>query len=91
MRIIGAELLSGILRGHGKTVAPTVITAVGTVGGRVAWILGCRLLHLHDIRAIIFAYPFSWILTTALFLLFEFQTFANTTRSHGTASANSSS
>ncbi len=65
---IGAELFSGILRGHGKTVRPTVLTLIGTVGGRVLWISACSLLGFEDIRAIIMAYPFSWTLTTLLFI-----------------------
>jgi putative MATE family efflux protein len=67
---IGSELLSGILRGHGKTITPTILTLAGTVGGRVLWISICRVSQNLYINAIIIAYPFSWILTTLLFMWF---------------------
>lgn len=67
---IGAELFSGILRGHGKAKTPTVLTLVGTVGGRILWLTVCGLLSQNNISFIIWAYPFSWILTTLLFICF---------------------
>jgi Na+-driven multidrug efflux pump len=67
---IGAELFSGILRGLGKSKTPTVLTLVGTVGGRVLWLSICSALSMEDITFIIWAYPFSWILTTMLFICF---------------------
>ncbi len=67
---IGAELFSGILRGYGDSLKPAIFTLVGTVGGRVLWIAICEVVSRCEINWIILAYPFSWILTTILFLIY---------------------
>ncbi|MBO6242592.1 MAG: MATE family efflux transporter [Butyrivibrio sp.] len=67
---IGAELFSGILRGYGDPLKPAIFTLIGTVGGRVLWIVACDIARHSGINWIILAYPFSWILTTILFLIY---------------------
>lgn len=68
---IGAELYSGIFRGYGKALQPVIFTLVGTIGGRTLWIFICSSIERTDIKNIILAYPFSWILTTALFIIYR--------------------
>ena len=67
---IGAELFSGILRGYGDSLKPAIFTLIGMVGGRVLWIAICEVVSRCEINWIILAYPFSWILTTILFLIY---------------------
>lgn len=67
---IGAELFSGILRGYGDSIRPTIFTLFGTVGGRILWVSLCVIIGNSEIGWIIMAYPFSWILTTLFFIVY---------------------
>ena len=63
------EMISGALRGMGRTLVPTLITAAGICVFRVTWMFGV-VPAWHEIRAITISYPISWALTSAAFILY---------------------
>jgi len=66
---IPIELLSAACRSAGDTLRPTVMTAVGICGFRVAWLF--TVLPFFHVRELLFvSYPLSWIITSAMFLAY---------------------
>ena len=65
----GIEVLSGTIRGTGETIHPLLITCGGICILRIIWI-SVMLPQFRDIRTIIFSYPISWLITTAMFLVY---------------------
>ena len=63
------EMISGALRGMGRTLVPTLITALGICVFRIIWMFGV-VPGWHEIRAITLSYPISWLLTAAAFLVY---------------------
>ena len=63
------EMVSGALRGMGRTLVPTMITALGICAFRVVWMFGV-VPAWHEIHAITLSYPISWVLTAAAFLIY---------------------
>ena len=63
------EILSGALRGAGDTLKPTLITLGGICLVRVVWLLFYVPSH-HTILSVLLSYPITWILTTALFVVY---------------------
>lgn len=66
---VGMEVLSGVIRGAGETIRPLLITGFGICLFRVIWIFTV-LPAFPDIRTIILTYPTSWLLTTAMFVIY---------------------
>ncbi|MBO4989993.1 MAG: MATE family efflux transporter [Clostridia bacterium] len=64
------------LRGIGYSVTPTVISLVGACGFRIFWIFVFFPLPLfHSIVGLAISYPISWILTSAVHLIFLVKNF----------------
>lgn len=59
------DLFPGALRGMGHSAVPMVLSIIGTVGTRVAWIFGIFPYH-RSLGTLFVSYPASWILTIAL-------------------------
>ncbi|WP_455541956.1 MATE family efflux transporter [Intestinibacter sp.] len=56
------QMLSGVLRGAGKTFVPMVIGLVCMCGFRISWLV-VMLGIVKDVRIIYLSYPLTWILT----------------------------
>lgn len=63
------EILSGALRGAGDVWIPTLICLTGVCVLRVAWIMAV-VPGRPGIYTIIFSYPMTWVVTTAMFLVY---------------------
>lgn len=63
------EILSNTLRGAGDAIAPTVICLVGICLLRMLWIWFV-VPHYHSVLGVSVSYPFSWITTAAVFILY---------------------
>ena len=62
------DVVSGGLRGLGKSVVPTVISLVGICGIRLVWIYTVFRVY-HTLGCLIVAYPLSWTITTVAILI----------------------
>ena len=63
------EILSGAMRGVGKTLVPTIITGVGVCLLRVVWtIVACRLTHSYE--AVVISFPVSWLCASLAYLVY---------------------
>ena len=56
------QILSGVLRGAGKTFVPMLIGLVCMCGFRVGWLV-VMMGIVKDVRIIYASYPLTWILT----------------------------
>ena len=56
------DLLPGALRGMGYSGVPMILSIIGTVGTRIAWIFGLFPAH-RSLSFLFISYPVSWILT----------------------------
>ncbi len=65
------EVMSGVLRAIGFVVAPMIMTLSGVCALRLVWLF-TYVPHNRNIYTILASYPMSWILTSALFLLYYF-------------------
>ena len=63
------ELLSGAVRGAGKSLVPTLITVFGVCGLRLAWIFLAVPLN-HSIVMVESSYPITWATTSLAMLLY---------------------
>lgn len=61
---------SGAIRGSGESLRPMLLTVIGTVVFRVAWLLAVVPLH-HTLQTMLLVYPVTWILTAALFVAYH--------------------
>lgn len=61
---------SGAIRGSGESLRPMLLTVIGTVVFRVAWLLVVVPLH-HTLQTMLLVYPVTWILTAALFVAYH--------------------
>lgn len=61
---------SGAIRGSGESLRPMLLTVVGTVIFRVAWLLVVVPLH-HTLQTMLLVYPVTWILTASLFVAYH--------------------
>lgn len=59
------EVLSGQLRGLGKSLVPMLISVVGICGFRIFWIYTVFSIN-HDWKVLFLSYPVSWILTSVV-------------------------
>ena len=63
------ELLSGAIRGTGKSIVATVITVFGIVGIRTIWLI--VIPHFFkSIEAILVCYPFTWVVCAIAFIIY---------------------
>ena len=63
------EILSGAIRGTGKTLVPTIFTVVGIVGLRSLWLLIVPKFH-NTIEAVVQCYPVTWIVCALAFIIY---------------------
>ncbi len=63
------EVLSGAIRGTGKALIPTVISVLGICGLRILW-LQTVTPRVEGLFGVISVYPFSWIVTSVLFIIY---------------------
>lgn len=59
------EVLAGVLRGAGNTLAPMIILAIGVCCVRVAY-LAIVMPFSHTLVSVYLCYPISWVITCAL-------------------------
>ena len=59
---------SGVIRGMGYSVAPTVVSLVGVCGLRVAWMYTVFAWH-HTFETLILCFPFTWLVTSVMNLI----------------------
>jgi len=58
----GIELLTGILRGVGDAVVPTVVTGLGICLFRIVWVLTV-FINIPTLTMVCLCYPVSWVVT----------------------------
>ncbi|MFA6947472.1 MAG: MATE family efflux transporter [Eubacteriales bacterium] len=63
------EVLSGVIRGAGSALTSTLITASTICAFRVGMIT-LFMPYFHDIRLVFAAYPASWLLCSATFIIY---------------------
>lgn len=66
---IPIELLSGTIRGAGKTLVPMFITFFGICGTRILWLFTVGT-HTTVFLHVISSYPISWIISSAIFFIY---------------------
>lgn len=62
------DLLTGQMRGLGKSLSPMAITLAGVVGIRTIWLYTVFRAH-HTLEVLYWSYPFSWTVTVAALLI----------------------
>lgn len=63
---ISIEILSGVMRGQGKSLSPMLTTFFGICGLRMIWLF--TVVPCHETMLTVFAcYPASWIVTSIVF------------------------
>ena len=65
------EILSGVMRGCGKTLIPTIITVVGICGLRALW-LEIVPGEPPTLLSVFLCYPVSWVITSAAIIIYYF-------------------
>lgn len=69
---IAIELLSGAIRGVGKSLIPTLISVFGICVLRIVWIYVSPAIN-PTLFGVLFSYPFSWVVTSLLFIIYYFK------------------
>ena len=69
---IPVEVFAGTMRGVGSSLTPTIITGSCVCLFRVLWVLG-PVSQIHTIEMLAIAYPISWALAGAVFLVVYFR------------------
>ena len=63
------EVMTGVLRGIGYSVSPTIISMAGACGLRVVWV--ATVFQMHPTPATLYtAYPVSWLSTVLIQIVF---------------------
>lgn len=58
------DVMTGMIRGMGSSVAPMLICVIGVCGMRIAWISTVfRLSKYHSPKCLYLSYPISWLIT----------------------------
>ncbi len=65
------EVLSGVLRGMGDTLVPTLITVVGVCVLRILWCV-VMVPRKPDIVTVSWSYPVTWVIASVAFILYFF-------------------
>ena len=66
---IAIELLSGAIRGTGKSFVPTLICIFGICVLRIAWIYLVPYLT-PSLEGVLWSYPLTWLITSLLFVIY---------------------
>jgi Na+-driven multidrug efflux pump len=64
------EIYSGALRGMGNSFIPMILTCLGVCALRVLWVFTVVPIW-PNVRTVIFSYPFSWTVTSILFIVYH--------------------
>ncbi len=57
------EVYTGVIRGLGYSVIPTIVSLVGSCGLRIVWI-ATLFRYMPNLNLLFSIYPISWIVTT---------------------------
>ncbi len=58
------DVMTGIMRGMGSSIAPMLITVLGVCGMRIGWIFTIfRMPQYHSLSSLYISYPISWTVT----------------------------
>lgn len=68
---VGIEVLAGGIRGTGDSLIPLIITGGGVCALRIVWIFAVLPLN-NTLDTLLYSYPVTWAITTALFLIYYF-------------------
>lgn len=60
----GTDVMTGILRGMGSSLAPTLISIIGICGTRILWVLLIFPTY-HSLASLYISYPISWFISFA--------------------------
>ena len=63
------ELISGVIRGAGKSLVPTLIDVFGVCGLRLLWLFTVVPVH-HTLTAVMTSYPITWTVTSLALLIY---------------------
>lgn len=66
---ISIEILSGTVRGAGKSFVPTVITVFGVCALRLMWLF-IAVPANQTIKTVLFSYPLTWTVTSIAFWIY---------------------
>jgi len=66
------EIVGGVLRGTGDSLAPMIITCFGVCGLRVLWIKVFVPMN-PVLPMLLYSYPITWSITSCAFLIYYFQ------------------
>ena len=66
---IAIELLSGAIRGTGKSLIPTIICIFGICVLRTAWIYVVPYIT-PTLEGVLWSYPLTWMITSLLFVIY---------------------
>ncbi len=66
---IAIELLSGAIRGTGKSLIPTIICSFGICVLRTAWIYVVPYIT-PTLEGVLWSYPLTWMITSLLFVIY---------------------
>lgn len=62
--------LSGVLRGMGSSVMPTVMTLIGACSLRILWTMTFfRMERFHTQESLYMTYPVTWVITTLMLIV----------------------
>ena len=68
------SIIAGALRGAGKSLYPTIIVIATYVIARLVYLVVVTNFISNSQNAVIFSYPFSWIIASVIFLICYFKT-----------------
>ena len=66
---IAIELLSGTIRGTGKSFVPTLISIFGICVLRTIWIYIVPFI-MPTLNGVLYSYPITWVITSLLFVIY---------------------
>ena len=69
---IAIELLSGAIRGVGKSLIPTLISVFGICVLRIVWIYVSPAIN-PTLFGVLFSYPLTWVVTSLMFIIYYFK------------------
>ena len=62
--------LSGVLRGMGSHVMPTVMTLIGACSLRIIWVLTFfKMPVFHTLESLYLTYPVTWVITSVMLII----------------------
>lgn len=65
------DVLAGVIRGMGSSIAPMIVTLLTVCGFRIVWLYTYFVTH-RELRVVYLSYPLSWVLAIAAHLVCYF-------------------